>query len=44
MERETEIEEYKPRDRGLKARLPASITCWVPRVILSIPGVEMICT
>ena len=29
MERETEIEEYNPRDRGLKAYLLASITCWV---------------
>ena len=27
LERETELEEYNPFDRGLKAHLPASITC-----------------
>ena len=29
MEREMELEEYNPREQGLKARLTASITCWV---------------
>ena len=29
IEMETELEEYNPRDQGLKARLPASITRWV---------------
>ena len=28
MERETDTEEYNPRDPGLKARLPVSINCW----------------
>ena len=29
MERDTELEEYNPRERGLKARLTASTTHWV---------------
>ena len=29
MERDTKLEEYNPIDRGLKARLPASITFWM---------------
>ena len=29
MERETELEEYNPRDQGFKARLPESSTCWL---------------
>ena len=28
MERETDLEEYNPRDQGLKASLPLSITRW----------------
>ena len=28
MERETELEEYSPRDRGLKSRLTVSIPLW----------------
>ena len=29
MERDIQLDEYNPRGRGLKLRLPASITCWV---------------
>ena len=29
LERETELEDYNPRDKGLEAFLPASITHWV---------------
>ena len=34
-ERDTELKECNPRDRGLKARLPESITSWVQMRLLN---------